>query len=482
MLPEINRQTCNDICALVGVDSDASLFVTANKRMVIGPDLIIAIMTNFWRKWWRFDAIEKQWYNYDGQIWKPKNVILGDLIKSILQIRPGLADFDLMQADKVHAPSCAKQIKDRLEQHEPIVVCPEQWDQQLNCFNTPAGIINLSTGVLTPPDSDLLLTMVSGYTPLDDKDGANCPHYMKHLKFVSNGQQDLIDYLERLSGYFLTGHTWLEEIYIFWGHGQNGKSKLWEIWARCMGNYWAKANSGQFTVAAANQHKEQDARLMNKRLVISEEVSAGSHGDKWDLSKIKDWSSYQTTITARHMYGKSFEFTPQFKMLFIGNNKPALTSTDFAVERRLRLIPFEWRVPEDQKDELFLDKLVAEAPYILNRMIKAAKWVLENKKIPVPGTVAAASKSYLRSENVCQMFVEDRCEIDAFSHIPMVAFYDALEKWGTAEGLDIPGKKNVTKMVDSMGYLKQDSRTVSGIKLRESTVKAKIIGDKVYEN
>ena len=41
------------------------------------------------------------------------------------------------------------------------------------------------------------------------------------------------------------------------------------------------------------------------------------------------------------MWQDNFTFTPQFKLMFIGNNQPRLENTDAAERRRFNMMPFD---------------------------------------------------------------------------------------------------------------------------------------------
>ena len=52
-----------------------------------------------------------------------------------------------------------------------------------------------------------------------------------------------------------------------------------------------------------------------------------------------------------------------------GNHKPIVRGSDHGIWRRIRLVPFNRRFAEDEKDTKLIDKLKAEAPHILAWMV-----------------------------------------------------------------------------------------------------------------
>ena len=85
-------------------------------------------------------------------------------------------------------------------------------------------------------------------------------------------------YLRRLVGYCLTGSTREQCLAFFYGHGANGKSTFLEITRILMGGY---ASQTQPETLMATQRggggaSSDVARLVGKRLVISNEVQEGA--------------------------------------------------------------------------------------------------------------------------------------------------------------------------------------------------------------
>ena len=92
-----------------------------------------------------------------------------------------------------------------------IPITNNMFDHDKDSINTADGIINLKTGDVTPHDPNALH---SKYIPY--KVDNNPPKLW--LKFLSETYLDnpeLIDYVQRLIGYTLTGHTTEQSWYVF---------------------------------------------------------------------------------------------------------------------------------------------------------------------------------------------------------------------------------------------------------------------------
>jgi hypothetical protein len=74
----------------------------------------------------------------------------------------------------------------------------------------------------------------------------------------------------------------------------------------------------------------------------------------------------QSPVTARHIRSKPITFLPEFKLWFQSNYEPVIKGQDLGIWRRVKRIPWNYTVPDAEKDERLPSKLRAEAPGILN--------------------------------------------------------------------------------------------------------------------
>lgn len=394
---------------------------------------------------WRYEPFLKQWFHFDGIRWIESECGLTAVNNMVLDVMQVDRTF-VRKADTVFDKSFVPAVKRLLESDKRIQIRIQDFDQQYELLNTPMGTINLRTGEMLEPDSTQLMTKMSTVAPIDDEAGGKCPQYLNHLRFISDNDPELMRYFELFSGYVLTGHIYLQEFYTWCGFGLNGKGITYKIWQHIMGDYAGVASTGQFAMAGRTAHKEQDLRLVGKRLVISEEISG------WDLDKLKQFTD-GGAIPAREMHGKTTTFIPQCKLLFLTNNPPKLSSTDYGVERRLKLITFRKRIEDSMRNPLFLQEcLIPEAPYIMNRMVNHCVEFLKTRRLETPVSVVESSRDYFESENIVQQFIEDNCKTDPDNGILFGDFYDRMTAWAAKQGHDMPSKHKLGRQLTSIGY------------------------------
>jgi putative DNA primase/helicase len=294
---------------------------------------------------------------------------------------------------------------------------PAQWDANSWLLGTPKGTVDLRTGKLSAPRPADYITKIVSVVPSEDPPRDSCPRWLTFINRVTKGDEKLQDYLQRVCGYSLTGDVSEDAIFFAYGKGQNGKTVFLNTVSRIAMNYHETASMDMFVVSKFERHPTDLAQLRAARLVTAVETEEGK---RWDEAKLK-YMSGREPITARYMRQDPFTYSPQFKLLFAGNHKPAIRNVDKAIARRMNLIPFLVTIPDDEVDKGLEEKLVEEHAGILRWMIDGClDW--QKQKLNPPKSVTGATTEYLESQDVMQSFFDDACviektEFDTFEHL-----------------------------------------------------------------
>ncbi len=84
-----------------------------------------------------------------------------------------------------------------------IAATVNQWDADIDLLNTPGGSVDLRTGICTPHRRSDYCTKITAVAPAPIN--TPCPRWMEFLIRVTNGDEELLLYLQRMVGYCLTG-------------------------------------------------------------------------------------------------------------------------------------------------------------------------------------------------------------------------------------------------------------------------------------
>ncbi len=310
-----------------------------------------------------------------------------------------------------------------------VPIKAEEFDSNpwfLNCLN---GTIDLKTGELKPHNREDLITKM--ITVEYDK-SASCEYWLRFLEKITNGNYDLVEFLQRAAGYSLTGCTDEQCLFLLYGIGANGKSTFINAINELFGNYSQTASFETFLIKNQDRINNDIARMQGKRFISAIEAEGER---RLSESTVKQLTG-QDTVTARFLFAEFFEFRPQFKIWLACNHKPIIKGTDHAIWRRIKLIPFTVTINENEKDRDLPKKLKAELPGILMWCIQGClDW--QRKGLKAPKEVEQAVEGYQTEMDVVQGFFDDRCiikpeapEVKIISGVLYEAYREWCEKTG----------------------------------------------------
>lgn len=282
-----------------------------------------------------------------------------------------------------------------------IVLGAEEMDADpwlLGCGN---GTLDLRTGELREAKPGDLISIGTD-VPFDPD--AGCPRWLRFLEEVFRGDEELIGFFRRFSGYSLTGDTREHVLVVFHGLGGNGKTTLIEIEKRMLGQHAVTASFDSFHRARGDRGPRNDlARLHRARRVVASESGEGRRLDEATVKQLTGGD----TVTARFLYGEHFEFKPQFKLVLVTNHRPRVAGDDEAIWRRLRLVPFE-ECFTGREDRDLAATLEAELPGILAWAVEGClEW--QRLGLGEAEAVTRATREYREDEDTLGAFLAERC-------------------------------------------------------------------------
>ncbi len=318
----------------------------------------------------------------------------------------------------------------RLAQSDPAVVVPvsaldaNPWE-----LNTPAGIVDLRSGLMRPADPASLHTRSTACGPDNAVDASM---WAMFLSQTFGNSSELVSYLQRLIGYSAVGHVGAHVLPFAHGSGGNGKGVFLEAMTGVLGDYATSAPVGFLMAQANTGHETEIARLAGARMVLCSEVN---ETDRFDEAKVKQLTGGDT-LTARFMRQDHFSFRPTHQLWLMGNHKPEVRSGGRAFWRRLRLIPFLHEVPENRVIEDLQGVLVAEHGPALLAWIVAGAVQFATGGLRDPDSVKAATAEYAREQDSVARFVEECVVLGGGEQVKtrMAAVRGEYERWCVTEG------------------------------------------------
>lgn len=343
------------------------------------------------------------------------------------------------------------------ESEYPIVTVSDNFNRKPWTLNVKNGTIDLRTGNLYPHRRDDLQTTLCNVDYIPD---ATCPTWDKFLHRVMDGDEEMIRFLQRAIGYSLTGDVSEQKLFFLHGSGANGKSTFVNVILSLLGNDYATQAAPQLLVAGkSDRHPTEVADLYGKRLVASIEVEDGRRLAEELVKQLTGGDK----IKARMMRQDFFQFDPTHKLWLVANHKPIIKGTDFAIWRRILLIPFDVTITDAEKDPQLPTKLLAESSGILAWAMRGCmEWQLH--RLQVPAKVTAATDTYKKESDTFGAFLTE-CTVNApTAETKASTLYGTYEAWCGENGeRPVSGKLFSAKLTES-GYEK--IRTNSGVVYR----------------
>lgn len=355
------------------------------------------------------------------------------------------------EARTLRSDASRASVERMLQSNPGVVADADQWDSDLWLLGTPDGTVDLKTGERRPAQRGDYITKRTATTPSDT---ADCPQWKAFLGRIFRSNPEVIPFLQRATGYALTGQTTEHKLLFAFGSGRNGKGVFFNTLEGIMGDYSTVAASSTFLDSGADAHPTDLASLAGARMVTASELPPGK---AWNESRIKSMTGGDP-ITARRMRQDFFTFQPQFTLFIAGNHMPSFRGIDEATRARVLLIPFAETIPASERDPDLTANLRGEWPEILRWAIDGA---LEWQRVGLnpPDSVCAASSEYLDDEDELGQFIAERLVEGRGYSVGSGDLYDAFKGWAEKRGMHAWRQKALSQALGERGYKKKRTRT-----------------------
>lgn len=320
-----------------------------------------------------------------------------------------------------------------------INVAADKWDADPFVINTPISAYDLRTGM--PIDrAGLHFMQVTAVSP--DFQMAT-PVWDKVIRMICPEHE----FLTRALGYGLSGSMREELIFVAYGSGSNGKSKLFECVKGIMGDYATGFSSNALVRARGGEDTKEMAKLRGKRFALAEEIRAGT---AWDEEKVKNVTS-ASSLNVKLMYQNAIELPAQQKVFVTTNYTPTLDGTDYAMSRRIALINFPRRLEDHEKDVDLPSKLRAEWPGILAKMILGAReWFAHG--IRLPSSVREVVAHYMAQHDEISLWIEERCVLSVDARAERGSLYTSFSVHMKESGRNPPSRRAFYEQLETKKF------------------------------
>ena len=427
----------DDVAALVSFDGEDA---------PEGSEEAIALVYATYReKDLRYVSLWGQWLRWDGVRWcRDGTLQTFDEIRSFVRTQ-ALAERNEATARAMASAKTVASVERLARSDRRLAANVDLWDDDALALGTPGGTVDLRSGVLCAAAPERYITKIAKVTPADPE----TPHpvWTAFLNDITAGDPEFEAYLQRIAGYCLTGLTTEHALFFLYGTGRNGKGVFVNTLNAILDEYAETASMETFIDSGFDRHPTEVAKLRGARFVTAQETERGR---PFAEARIKSLTGGDK-ISARFMRQDFFTYTPQFKLMIVGNHLPLIGHVDEAMRARLHIVPFEHTIPEERRDRLLPQKMQQEWPAILRWAIDGClAW--QRSGLRPPKGIRQATDGYFSAQDDFANWLTDCCRIGKAYHTDAMTLFRSWTAWRDAHGERSETAKAFAQRLQSNGF------------------------------
>lgn len=468
-------------------DNDISFLLDPLYETVIDLDTDMdcsKLLMNTYGDRMKFCSEDNCWYIYNGHYWERENNNdlehirkYGGELTNRLESVINWCSFSTFQKKALRSNikkyanvTSFKRILEAARSVSPVGA--GIFNTQKHLLKVGNGTLNLKTGKLAHDNREDLFSIcidVPYYRSLLE------PWMFKRfLNEIFENDKELIEYVHRLLGYFITGETKEQLFFVFYGTGANGKSTLINILQSVLNHYVGSLDSYALARKDDGSGKANPTLIQNRycRLVS---VSEKNDRSELDISLIKAITGGDKINTRMLFQNNIKPFAPMYKIVFTANKLPKIDWDDYGIRRRYKVIPFNKTLTDDEIDLDLEKKILAnEKEAILKWLADGAKKYYKDGLGEEPIAVKKAMFNARYKEDSVFAYAVSRIEHDANEMIQSGDVEKDYEAWCAENGIKAVAKnvlgERLKKILDVEKKMKTAKRTMHyiGVKFKDA--------------
>lgn len=385
----------------------------------------------------KFVSESRQWYIYDGKKWAPDDIrLMGQCQQLASAVHKYVMSLEIKNPDLQKAAHSAAKLWTKRNFRERVLRDAEvycvasfsDFDRAEYLLNVQNGTINLKDFSFHDHSPDDRITKMAAVT-YDPQ--AKSEIWESFLLQIFDGDEETIDYVQRIIGYSLLGSSPEECFFVFYGKTRAGKNTFLTPIQAMLGQDYVKIVAPE-TIAVkkfsnGSAPSEDLVRLSGMRLAIIDEPDKRLHINSGLIKRI----SGNNAITARGMYARSsVEIIPTFSLLIATNYLPNIDDPTIYNSNRLRLVHFAHQFSLNEQDHSLKERLCD--PVILSAVFN---WCLEGlSKYYTRGLVTPTKSQQMLQDltldcDLIATFFNNELVSDPEADIKLTSVYLQYKQW-----------------------------------------------------
>lgn len=421
----------------------------------------------------RYNTTAKTWMYYNGIIWaKDEGNVMIERFAQYLDraLMAYMAEAVPLNRDPTETEKKyqhyimrlgdrAKRLKMIEDAKSYVFITANDLDSYTDLLNCQNCVVNLKTFEILEHKPDYFFSKV---TNVYVKQGARSEDWESFIDQVTTGDKAKAEYLQRLFGYAMTADNTQEECYMIYGPTtRNGKSTTLETVSYMLGDYCMNMSTDSLAQQKRDSRTASGdiARLAGCRMVHCSEPSKKMI---FSVELLKNLLG-RDKITARNLYEREFDFTPQFKLFINTNYLPTVNDDTLFSSGRIKVITFDKHFSDSEQDRGLKDRLISKDNIsgLFNWCLEGLRKYYKEGTTP-PACVIEATAQYRKESDKVGRFVAECLEQSSGHAVMGKDAYHVYSGWCRSNGYGIENKSNFFKELKSKGLL-SETGTVNGI-------------------
>ncbi|TFZ00663.1 hypothetical protein EZ313_19625 [Ramlibacter henchirensis] len=369
-----------------------------------------------------------------------------------------------------------------------FAVSATELDLDVWALGVANGVVDLRTGVLRANSRENFITKSCNCRFDPDAGAPAWRDFIAKITGLPDGpncfipRPELASYAQRAIGYWATGSTREQKMFVAVGDGSNGKSVMFDVIEHILGPYCVQVPPDAMMASSRDADAERPTPVA--RSLAGARLAFGSEAkERHKLNAA--WVKKQTgdgKMTARGMHENTFTFSITHKLALLTNHEPQLDHMDEATRGRIHTWPFDRRwnrpglsrrdpnLPDGDKD--LKEKLLAEGEGILAWIVAGAVLYCREGLEP-PAPVAERTVAYFDQQDALVQWLAttEKCALAEGTRANEL--FESYKSWCGVEGFT-PTPSNVAsfgKRLKSTGceYERDKAGSVYGLRVGTPT-------------
>jgi len=327
--------------------------------------------------------------------------------------------------------------------HEHEAIPLSKFNSKHKILNLKNGIYNIADGSFQPHSKEYLWTIQH---PVEYDPEAECPAILEFLHDVLDA--DSVEFLIEWIAHMMLPHSDTDRMVFLYGLGGNGKGVLINIIINLIG----VLNISNMSLNDLEKDQFSRAHLYGKLSNICGDI---------DNRIIKNTGIIKSLTGGDFVYAQfkgidGFTFKSFAKLMFSANELPMTTDKTDGWFRRMFILPFNKKVPEEKRiSRTELDKKLSspeELSGLLNLVIKAIHKLEGNGyRFTVSQAAQTALEDYMYANDKLQQFITQ--EGNREGRETMKQFYAAYQDWCEENGMGSEKRLKIKNQLIEKGFI-----------------------------